>query len=180
MRTFPFIKPYSGDRSFSSFHSVPDFYYAREKITGLLYTAPFLLLALIPASMLGIKFLGKNFKDSLAGDSTDQNSLTWISITLIGAAFVSFVTIMIYFYCTTRFVADFTPALTLLALIGFWQGYQFVSRWRMLQIPCSILVVILAGGTIIISTLLAISGYKERFTELNPALMHNLFLFFSQ
>ena len=180
LRTFPFFKPYSGDQSFALSHSVPDFYYSREKITGLLYTAPFLLLALIPAYALAMKIFGKHSKDSSADANANHRSLTWISITLIGAVLVSFITIMIYFYCTMRFVADFTPALTLLALIGFWEGYQFLSRWRMFQIPCAILAIGFAGATIVISTVLAITGYKGRFSELNPALFHSLVVFFRQ
>lgn len=178
IRTFPFLKPYSGDQSFALFHRVPGFYYSREKITGLLYTAPFLLFALISVSVTAAKVLEKHPNDSSGDAIANQKSLAWISIVLAGVASASFIIIMIYFYATMRFIDDFMPALVLFALIGFWQGYQSLSRWRTIQISYSILAIGLAVATIVISTVLAISGYKERFSELNPTLFHSLVVLF--
>jgi uncharacterized membrane protein len=119
-------------------------------------------------------------KESPLDENADQKSLAWISIVLAGVALVSFITIMLYFYCTMRFAADFMPALTMLALVGFWQGYQLLSRWRTVQIPYALFALVLSAATIMISTLLAVSSYKERFVDLNPSLLHSLIAFFSR
>jgi hypothetical protein len=180
IRTFPFIKPLSGDRSFTLLHSAPDFYYSREKITGLLYTAPFFLFAFFPLTILASRICKTRRNLSLPSNNTDSMLLAWISITLTGMALLSFIVIMFYYYCTMRFVADFMPALALLAVLGFWQGYKLISSRRVALFSYSTFAIILAGATIVISSLLAVSSYSERFSTNNPSLLHSLVMFFSR
>ena len=58
-----------------------------------------------------------------------------------------------------RYVEDFMPALTLLSIIGFWQGYQLLSQDPKRGKTYATLGVILAGVSILAGTLLALSIY---------------------
>ena len=86
-----------------------------EQTTGILWTSPFLLFALIPpiALIREKKSSGQN------------NLLRWVNLSLLGSTFLLFSTILLYFYQTMRFLADVTPQLALLSGIGFWQGLQY-------------------------------------------------------
>lgn len=180
IQTFPFIKPLSGDRSFTLFHAAPSFYYSREKITGLLYTSPFLLFAFLPPVIFVSKVYKAHRDAPLNNDDVDSKFLRWLSVTLIGAALLSFATIMLYYYCTMRFSADFMPTITLFSMLGFWQGYKLFSNQQIALFCYSTLAIILASATLVISSLLAVSSYSERFSTINPNLLNSLIVFFGR
>jgi hypothetical protein len=180
LRTFPFLKPLSGDRSFALNYTVPGFYYSREKITGLLYAVPFLLFAFVPAAELASKMFKKPPSHPSPGEAPRQLSLAWISSTLLGATLLTIIMIMLYFYCTMRFAADFSPALTVLALIGFWQGYDMLAKRKFLPSLYALIAISVAFVTILMSTLLAISSYTDRINTLNPNLFTKLVEFFAR
>jgi hypothetical protein len=56
-----------------------------------------------------------------------------------------------------RYAEDFMPALTLLGIVGFWQGYQVLSRSSNKGKMYIVLGLILAGLSILTGTLLALS-----------------------
>ena len=98
-----------------------------EQTTGILWTSPFLLFALIP--LMALIKEKKPFNQN--------NLLRWVSISLIGSTFLLFSTILLYFYQTMRFLDEVTPQLVMLSGIGFWQGLQY---YRLGKINFSVLI----------------------------------------
>lgn len=143
---FPFLSMLKGNKSLG----LP-FYYA-EPMTGLLYTLPFAVFAIIP---LIVWLLNRsNAKRSKnASDDHDHAALHWITRNLGSTFLVSFFLLLIFFWSGMRYAADFLPALMGLSAVGFWRGYQLFGYRR----SYAIAGLILAGISIAVSTLLAIS-----------------------
>ncbi len=142
--TFPFIKPalWSGPASWLESYHPKIYFYLAEGITGLFIGSPFLIFA----------FLLK------------RKELNWISISLTGSTLLLFLTTQIFFYTTMRYLLDFVPALTLLALLGFWSGFDSFKNKKLF----TILGMTLWAYTIVIGVLLPFSSNIKRFKEFNP------------
>jgi hypothetical protein len=144
-----------------------------EQTTGILWTSPFLLFALIPAAAWIRE------KTSTRHD----NLLRWVNFSLLGSTFLLFSTILLYFYQTMRFLDDVTPQLAILSGIGFWQGFRYLTvkqnKYRSAYLYLAILLFIASG---VVSFLLAILSYRyaNRFDRFNPALLNGIIRFFSQ
>jgi hypothetical protein len=144
-----------------------------EQTTGILWTSPFLLFALIPLIAL-IK--GKN-------SAEQKDLLRWVSMSLMGSIFLLFSTLFLYFYQTMRFLADVTPQLALLSGIGFWQGLQYFKvRQNRFQPAYRYAAILLAIVSCVVSFLLAILSYRyaNRFDKFNPALLSAIVHFFGR
>ena len=142
-----------------------------EQTTGILWTSPFLLFALIPLMTLIKK-------------SPNQNDLIrWVNLSLLGSAFLLFSTILLYFYQTMRFLDDVAPQLAMLSGIGFWQGLQYFKvRQNKFQPVYRYAAILLIVASCVISFLLAILSYRyaNRFDKFNPALLNALIHFFKR
>jgi hypothetical protein len=150
-----------------------------EEITGLIFSAPFALFAVVPA-WNSVHLLSQNYLRKHATIRNSENELLlWLSLSLIGASFLSFAAILFYFNMTMRFLAEFIPSLVILSSLGVWQGYYFLrhkSIARRLYIFCSISLGIIS---IMISLLLAMTGYYNTFQQLNPHLFKLIIQFFN-
>ena len=85
-----------------------------------------------------------------------------------------------YFFVETRFLIDFMSSLVLLSIIGFWQGYNFLSHKSALYKLYVAVGMILIITSIVVSVLLAFSAHAEQFQEFNPILWNHLIRLFSQ
>jgi len=144
-----------------------------EQTTGILWTSPFLLFALIPLIAL--------IREKKS--SRQNNLLRWVNISLIGSTFLLFSTILLYFYQTMRFLDDIAPQLALLSGIGFWQGLQYLKfKQDKFQTAYRYTAILLVIASCVISFLLAILSYRyaNRFDKFNPALLNALLHFFSR
>ena len=144
-----------------------------EQTTGILWTSPFLLFALIPLIAL--------IKEKKS--PSQNNLLRWVSISFMGSTFLLFSTILLYFYQTMRFLDDVAPQLALLSGIGFWQGLRyFKSRKNKFQSAYQYAAILLIGASCAVSFLLAILSYRyaNRFDKYNPALLNAIVHFFSR
>ena len=144
-----------------------------EQTTGILWTSPFLLFALIPLVSL--------IKEKKS--SEQNNLLRWVSLSLLGSAFLLFSTILLYFYQTMRFLDDIAPQLALLSGIGFWEGLQYFKvRQNKFQPVYQYAAILLVIASCVISFLLAILSYRyaNRFDKFNPALLNAIVHFFSR
>lgn len=141
---FPFFKPalWGGPESWLRAYNPKIYYYLAEGVTGLLIGSPFLIFA----------FLRK------------RRELFWISISLTGSALLLFLLTQVFFYTTMRYLLDLVPALTLLALLGFWSGFDSLKN----KMPIPVLAVTLWAYTILIGVLLPLSSNVKRFREYNP------------
>jgi hypothetical protein len=152
MSAFPFVSMLKGSKNLTlPFYTGPEFYYA-QPMTGLLYLFPFAVFAVVPLIVL----LSKLFK----GNSTKDNNhrlLSWIALNLSSSFFVTFSLLMIFFWAGIRYMGDFLPGLSILSVLGFWQGYQFTIHKSLTKNLYTLSGSILAGVSIFVSTLLAIS-----------------------
>lgn len=171
MAKFPFLRPMFGEDVGIAENLVPGLFHS-EKLTGLLYGFPFFIFALIPAV-----WLVRNWIRDRSGrpevDST-PDLLRWIIPSLAGYLVLESGALLLFFYSTMRYVADIIPMLTVLSLIGFWQGYQLVGKkivWRQLY---SAVALILIVASVVIPNLLAVSSYNNRFRRLNPELLQTI------
>jgi hypothetical protein len=151
---FPFFYPIRGlVEEILSWQTLPEIYSA-QAVTGLLYAAPFTLFAAIPAAKL--------FKKNLANRSGEESRATffnWIIVSLIGSFLLSFISLLAFFWAAMRYAEDFMPTLTLLSIIGFWQGYLRLSQDPKKGKIFAIFGITLASISIIIGILLALSNY---------------------
>ncbi len=167
---FPFLKPAFGDgASIFSFIALPKVYYT-EVLTGIFFSVPFILFA----GILAFAFLPRN-KDRLAQthQGQDLDHFRWTITALFGSFLLGFMLIVSYYYVGIRFAADFLPALTLLSIVGFWQGYRFLLHkprvGRSLYIAAGIG---LMAASVVSSNLLVLSERMPKFQMYNPALWH--------
>jgi hypothetical protein len=65
-----------------------------------------------------------------------------------------------FFWAAMRYAEDFMPTLTLLSIVGFWQGYQATPESSNKGKMYTTVGLILAGLSIITGTLLALSIYS--------------------
>lgn len=126
-----------------------------EGITGILTASPFLLFA--------VWAWGKKDK-----------TFRWILFTLTGVSFMTFLTLQIFFFTTMRYLLDLIPALSLLAVTGFWQGLSQLIDNRLFTVGTAIAGVSLVAYSIAISFILPISGHMEAFRVFNPELLKQL------
>ncbi|HSR19325.1 MAG TPA: hypothetical protein VLL49_00290 [Anaerolineales bacterium] len=140
---------------------MPPLYFS-EIITGLLYTTPVLVLALLPViwRRRGPKNGGKA--------EPSGGAVGWLEIALGGSALATFAFFLCYFWASTRFSMDFLPSVHLLGLMGFW---RLERRWRQVPIARVSLLVLgtgLLAASVLISLLLAIGLNASEFRKLNP------------
>jgi len=177
---FPFLRPLDGLSFAGYFAAAPQIYFS-ERITGILYTFPFLVFLLVPAAGLFAR-PGQNPANGTdpAEASPDLISPRRLLIALTLATLLTFGLLLGFFYATMRYWADVTPLLVLLSLIGFWQGYGFLAHRR--QPVFRWFYALLGSGLALVSmgvsSLLAVSSYTERFKYLDPQLLEFLIEFF--
>ena len=159
---FPFIQPTIVANTLKKFNIVTSEFYHAGMVTGLLFSAPFLVLGLV-------HLFPKN-KVSKQGNSSDSpSSYKFILLLLSGSFLLNFSILLFYFYGQTRFLVDSISQITLLAILGYW---QIISRKLTVNSPRSKLFLALANFLIILticaSILLAFSSETSRFETLNP------------
>ena len=180
IRSFPFILPISTSSWPALSLSAPVFYYAQERVSGMLYSSPFLLFALL-AIIFSIRGMNRDRNNNETSiNSVGRMSLRWLEVGLPCITSLSFITLLLYYYCTMRFIEDFIPALTVLAVLGFWQGYCLLSQRSYSRFIYGFISICLATITIATGMLLGISSYTERFRYINPALFNSMVKFFAR
>jgi hypothetical protein len=163
---FPFIMYYYGSQAsvVSAIH-LPAIYHP-DKVVGLIFSTPFILLGVLPGLILTLNLFrpGNRFENRRLFD--------WVCISLVGSSLAAFTMLLFFFWNVERYLSDLMPALTLLSLIGFWQGYSFLVNKPIGRK----LYTVAAGSTAIvsigISILLAISMGLDRYRLFNPDLIH--------
>lgn len=150
MPAFPFVSMLEGNESLGL-----SFYFA-EPMTGLLYTFPFAVFAMVPLLL----YVLSRFKANAVASplrTPESSSLAWLVLSLSGSVLASFSLLTIFFWAGMRYAADFLPTLTILSSIGFWQGHRYLETKLPAKSYYSIAGMILGGISIVISTLLALS-----------------------
>lgn len=131
------------------------FLYPKEiALVGLLFLAPFTIFALLPVASL---LRRPTLKNSSGSKANGMDSLKWIVASLFAAFLSAFGLLLISLWTMIRYLADFIPALTVLSVLGFWQGYQLLAGRPRYQRLYSILGITLAAVSIIVNILLSTS-----------------------
>lgn len=158
---FPFFSPkYTYDVPIFSFYPLPELY-SGQWATGLLWTVPFILFSLIPLTALLKK------QPTMQPVQEEQKRLNWVILAMTVGFLGAFIFLLIFFWVAVRYQADFMPFLFMLSVVGFWQGYQLLFEKAAQRKVYVALGIVLAGVSIINSTLLALAVNDARFLLLN-------------
>lgn len=157
--TFPHIFPtrWAGPTWIAE-RAYPQFYLLlAESITGIFIATPFIIFACF-------------------ANPKKSKGFQWLILSLVGSFSMAFITMQGFFFTSMRYLFDFTPALTILAVIGFWRMLDF-QKFRFVIQP---LTIILLMYSLVLSFILPLSGKIETYRTYNPALLMNLMQFFNQ
>lgn len=156
--SFPFLSPVRGVlKEIVPWQTLPPFYTV-QAITGFLCAVPFTVFAGVPLALSIKELFRKNqVKDSVEDSATF--SLPWITISLIGSFAFPFISLLAFFWAAMRYAEDFMPALLLLSIIGFWQGYQIINPDTKKGKTYAALGILLTLLSISIAVFLALSIY---------------------
>jgi hypothetical protein len=154
-KNFPYIFPTRWTGPSWLVEGRPRFYMPlAEGITGILISSPFMLFA------------------AFAG--LDKNkTLRWTVLSLAGASLTAFLTLQAFFFLAMRYLLDLIPALSMLAVLGFWQALAH-SPNRSMQYAAALCGLVLCAYSVLMSLLLSLSGNLELFKLFNPALLKEL------
>jgi hypothetical protein len=170
---FPFIFSNLGkiEPLFSSY-TLPGLY-STNPITGLIYVVPFIFFSLIP----GYTLISKKTRMFIQYTDEDRSVLRWIILTLAGSSLIALFLLLTFFWAAMRYVADFLPMLLVLSIIGFCQGYIALKEKNQ-EKYIAIAGISFAGISLIMSTILGLSGDIPVFKEANPAILEWFSMFF--
>jgi hypothetical protein len=155
-KSFPFVKPIRWPEPawFAGYN--PQIYdYFTEDITGILVGSPFLIFAAL-------------------ANARAQKNARWILGALTGYVALIFFTMLVFFFTAMRYLLELTPALSLLALVGFWQGLRRFQTRRTARSTFAILGMCLWAYTISVSFAISVSGNLHRIKIFNPELVQRL------
>ncbi len=165
---FPYFGPVRGEvHSIVPFIPLPAIYHTQE-MGGLLYTAPFALVALAPVA----RVLRQQPQSS--GPAPQSSSLSWLVAGLVlwwGSSTALFLS---YFWAAERFVAEFLPPLFLVSAIGYFQLDSTLAKWPRGRNALRIVTSLVVLGSIVVSLLVSISFNADGFRQLNPVLWRQL------
>ncbi len=176
---FPFIRPVRADEIISAAAGSSALAYNAEAITGIFYSTPFILLAIIPVAAEAARLVrGGRAAPPSEEAGRHPGLLRWIVVSMAGSCLLALTALSFYFYGTVRYLLEITPFALLLAVIGFWQADQFLRRRPALHIPFVIITSILATAAILAGLLLAFSSDVDWIRSNNPGLLPGLTRFF--
>ncbi|MBE7433275.1 MAG: hypothetical protein HS100_05120 [Anaerolineales bacterium] len=151
---FPFIRPVGYTGLIQDHGITAPGLYAAGNVTGMLFFAPFLLLAFLPF----VKPKPPGGKEAQVSD------LRRFILYLLGGPFlIGFTSILFYYYGQMRFLVDVISQITLLAVFGYW---TVVRRFPKAYLYFANLLIVI---TLTISLLLSVTSESGRMEKLNPA-----------
>jgi hypothetical protein len=176
---FPFIRPVRSEAVIEYFNALAPLIYNAERITGLVFSNPFLLLAAIPAALGWARQSQSKGRDAgSAGVPGDGIPLKWVVLSMAGAFSILLATLLLFFYATVRYLLEIIPFAMLLSTVAFWHGYTALAGHARVRNLFIVLAVVLATASIIASVLLAFSSDGEWIRQHNPAFVTQLIRFF--
>ena len=170
---FPFIFSNLGKiEPLFSFYTLPGLY-STNPITGLIYVVPFLFFSIIPVYAL----MSRKTRMFIHYTDEDKSVLRWIILTLAGSSLLALFLLLTFFWAAMRYAADFLPMLLTLSIIGFCLGYSVLKEKKQ-ENYIAIAGISLAGISLVMSTILGLSGDIPVFQQANPAVLQWFSMFF--
>ncbi|HEX9006777.1 MAG TPA: hypothetical protein VF889_05755, partial [Bacteroidota bacterium] len=141
--------------------------YKAQEVVGLLFSAGFSLLGLLP--LAGLLKRGS----SLRAEGPTGRLTGWV-IALAGVFLSSSAFFALFFWIAERYFADFLPGLFLLSVLGSWQADRYFASRPRGRVLFWILLLLTVAASLIVSILLSISLNADGFRKLNPVLWRQL------
>ena len=157
---FPFLGIRGGTDTMFINRGAPTIYRS-EPVMGLVYDFPFAIFALIPV-IAAIRGFSKKKSMGMDDDGkTHERLLNWMVLSLTGSTLISMMVLLAFFDSSMRYIADVSPSLAVLSILGFWYGYRMTENsWR------KKLIIILGCGlsfvSILVSILLTLSNFVNK------------------
>jgi hypothetical protein len=127
--SFPFVRPLAGtEKSVLASVALPNLYAVEGKFPGTLASTPFLLFSLVPPVMLVTQSVRKFWSQARREELFDI--FDWTVLGLLGSSIAGALPTLLLFYVGFRYETEFIAGLTLLALMGFCQGYLIIKAGR--------------------------------------------------
>lgn len=151
-----------------------------EPITGLALSSPFLVLAAVPLVSLLASGRKPNAPVTAKTETQDARILGGISVCLLAGSALSLASLSLIFYPTMRYLEDFVPSTTVAAILGFWLGLRYVQAHAFWRVQYAIAALALALESILVSCLLAVTSYDDRFLHFHRDLLRQMIHFFGR
>ncbi|MCK5054843.1 MAG: hypothetical protein KAR65_11210 [Anaerolineales bacterium] len=185
LNVFPFVKPNWGSHTVPFLRSTAPQHFHAEPVTGLLLGAPLLLIAFIP--LAGTMFRAWRSLETTpeekevirSSDPLRTSGIKRLYWLLTGVVLLEIGPLLFFDTNSMRYIVDVTPTLVLLSGIAFWLYLRALSpgSWKRRLFAISV------GGlslyTIMIGSLLSVTGQSMRFETLNPDFFERIVRFFA-
>ncbi|NTV13250.1 MAG: hypothetical protein HGA96_04880 [Desulfobulbaceae bacterium] len=150
----------------------PEPYNLREPIAGIIWTIPFVVLA-IPACryVWAKRDLLSNPVSSTAPCETRDLVIGWLICSSLGFTLLAAAPLLCFWMATMRYTADFTTSLVLLACLGSLLLHQQILTPGRQKILLNSLIISLMLTTIVVGFLLWTESEGEFLRTFNPELM---------
>ena len=179
---FPFVKPVWNQASIAEFNRRIGGIYNAERMIGLVYAAPFLLLGLLAPALALIGFPRRTPIPAGAEAGVEEPESTPFArrliIALSALAVVELAVVFLVFYGTMRYFMDAVPTLVILAMLGFWLGLRRLRTSGLPRAAFGFLGLALMLITVVMGVLVGFSSDVPRLKAANPWLLPHLRLFF--
>jgi hypothetical protein len=173
---FPFVvATVDGHPAFPYLGRVGDYHV--ERTTGILFAAPFALFAIL-AAVAALRSIGR-LRRPLPGNSGREQFPVWTWISLTVAAAVSAAAVLGYSDVRLRYLAEFVPALMLLAVLGVFQGYRWLQGSTLVRRLYIVGVFVVALASTLLGSLLSLAENYNKFRQHNPQLLKQLIQLFN-
>jgi hypothetical protein len=130
--------------------------YAVHRITGILLSFPFVVFAVIPLVVAAL-IVSRN---RLSRSSVNPGPLSLhFSLILAVCSLLGFIPALFFFWVDMRYLFDFIPELALLAVLGFWQSFYYLSQAPVARKVLSALAIGLALFSVVFSMILGSASY---------------------
>ncbi len=178
---FPFLRPVLALDVLSYVGASSPGLYISERFTGILFSTPFIIFAIIPGATVLANLARRRSKPVAAHETgSPQDLLRWAVLSMMGACALTAFSLLLYFYGTVRYLLEIMPFGMMLATVGFWQSYGKLSKQPWQRAALATAAIVLATASTLSAVLLAFSNDVERMRANNPALLPHLILFFAQ
>ena len=94
-----------------------------EQVTSILLASPFVWFGLVPLALLVPRWRKIVYEDKLKEEARE---ISWIVMCLVCAAVFAMVPVLMIFNPAMRYLADMTPSLVILSMIGVWQSHDLL------------------------------------------------------
>jgi hypothetical protein len=173
----PLIQPHPAISKLMAPLSLPSAYHL-ENVSGIVFAAPILLLSAVLGMHIVCRVIRLPYK-ALANDAPGDNSAATMgqlssTAPILLAAIASALPTLFYFWVANRFLLDSTPLLAIAAVAGAWIVWSRSQGRPIEHAFLNAVIVILATVSLLIGLLLAFSGQRFLFDDLNPGVWHAL------